>query len=363
MSFESEIKEAARQFGFDVVGIADVQPARHAAAFREWLKNGYHADMDWISRNVEVRCDPGTWIPEAKAMIVVGVSYATQSPSPRIWNNPMRGRIARYAWGRDYHKVIRRRLMKLSSWLVEHGPAGIEGTFFNDLKPVLEHDAALAAGLGFIGRNSLLIHPEWGSMLFLGGLLVNRSLVADPPTPGPGNRLDLPGGRSADCGNCTRCLTSCPTHAFPAEYILDSRLCISYQTIENRREIPEALRPKMGNWIFGCDVCQEVCPWVKRFSQPAADPWLLPEPDRMAPRLDELALLDEEGFLARFAGTPIMRTKRTGMLRNVAIALGNSAHPEAQAPLEHLADDAEELISSHARWGLEQLAELGSEDP
>ena len=355
---EAELKAAALGFGFDLVGIARVQPARHAAAYRAWLKNGYHADMDWIAQNVEVRCDPGVWVPEARSMVVVGVSYVTQSPSSRIWNDPLRGRIARYAWGRDYHKVIRKRLDGLSRWVEAQGPSGTRAVYFNDARPMLEHDAALAAGLGFVGRNTLLIHPEWGSMLFLGGLLVNRELTPDEPTPGSGNRIRAARGRDADCGNCTRCLTSCPTHAFPAEYILDSRLCISYQTIENRREIPVELRPKMGNWIFGCDVCQEVCPWVKRYSRPGRDPWLIPDPDRMAPRLEELAALDEEGFLRRFAGTPVMRTKRRGLLRNVAVALGNSGHPDAVAPLERLAGDADELIASHARWALARVSSL-----
>ncbi len=355
MNFETELKARALGLGFDLAGIAEVQPARHAAAYRAWLAAGHHADMDWIARNIDLRIDPKLWQPEAQSMLVVGVSYATQSPSPRIWNDPMRGRIARYAWGRDYHKVIRRRLQSLSDWIEENGPPGVKTFPFNDAKPVMEHDAALAAGLGFIGRNTLLIHPEWGSMLFLGGLLLTCRLNPDVPTPGTGEVFVSEGRKPADCGSCRRCLTACPTHAFPAEYILNSRLCISYQTIENRGDVPEALRPKFGNWIFGCDVCQEVCPWVKRFSRPGGQPWLIPEPEVMAPRLDELAALDEAGFLARFAGSPVMRTKRRGLLRNVAIALGNSGSPEAQAPLEKLADATEHLIAEHARWGLKQL--------
>ncbi|MEX2606390.1 MAG: QueG-associated DUF1730 domain-containing protein, partial [Kiritimatiellia bacterium] len=163
MTFEAELKEAAYGLGFDIAGIAEVRPARHAAAYRQWLRDGHHADMEWIARNPEVRVDPRNWQSEARSMIVLGVSYATQSPSPRIWNDPMRGRIARYAWGRDYHKVIRKRLDRLSAWVVEHGPRDVKTFYFNDARPMLEHDAALAAGLGFIGRNTLLIHPEWGS--------------------------------------------------------------------------------------------------------------------------------------------------------------------------------------------------------
>ncbi|WFB36213.1 tRNA epoxyqueuosine(34) reductase QueG [Kiritimatiellota bacterium B12222] len=355
LSFEQELKAQALACGFDIAGIAKVQPARHAAAYRAWLASGHHADMAWIARNVDLRIDPKLWQPEAQSMLVLGVSYVTQSPSARIWNDPMRGRIARYAWGRDYHKVIRTRLKNLSAWIAEHGPQGVKTFPFNDAKPVMEHDAALAAGLGFIGRNTLLIHPEWGSMMFLGGLLLSCDLAADLPTPGTGNQLVSESRKTSDCGSCRRCLNACPTHAFPAEYILNSRLCLSYQTIENRGEVPENLRPKFGNWIFGCDVCQEVCPWVKRFSKQSHESWLLPEPDRMAPRLDELAELDDDAFLARFAGTPIMRTKRRGLLRNVAIALGNSGSEEAQAPLEKLADDVEPLIAEHARWGLAQL--------
>ena len=353
--FTQRLREAAVESGFDVVGFAPVQPARHADAFHRWIEAGHHADMGWIARNTDRRTNPAAWRPGAVSMMVAGVSYATQSPSPRIWNDPMRGRIARYAWGRDYHKVVGARLKKLGKWIEQEGPAGVEVFPFNDANPMMEHDAALAAGLGFIGRNTLLIHPEWGSMLFLGGLLLSCVMEYDAPTPGEGTRTATAGGKQADCGSCTRCLTRCPTHAFPAEYILDSRLCISYQTIENRGEIPGELRPKLGNWIFGCDVCQEVCPWVKRFSRPTREPWLLPDPDKMAPRLDELAELDDDGFLARFAGTPIMRTKRRGLLRNVAVALGNSGRPEAEAPLERLADDAEPLVASHARWALDAL--------
>lgn len=355
MSFENEIKAAAGSFGFDLAGIADVQPARHAAAFRQWLKEGHHADMAWIAKNPELRIDPQKWQPEAKSILVLGVSYATQPPDPEIWNDPMRGRIARYAWGRDYHKVIRKRLQRLADWIEQEGPPGTKSIYFNDARPMMEHDAALAAGLGFIGRNTLLIHPEWGSMMFLGGLLLTCKLLPDIPTPGKGNQIVSEAGKRSDCGSCRRCLNACPTHAFPAEYILNSRLCISYQTIENRKEIPVELRPKFGNWIFGCDVCQEVCPWVKQYSHHGKQPWLLPEPDRMAPKLQELAALDEEGFLNRFAGTPVMRTKRKGMLRNVAVALGNSGSPEAQAPLEMLAEDPETLIAEHARWGLKNL--------
>lgn len=360
MSFEAELKTRALALGFDLAGVAGVQPARHALAYREWLAAGHHADMDWIARNVDLRINPKLWQPEAESMLVLGVSYVTQSPSPRIWNDPMRGRIARYAWGRDYHKVIGKRLNQLSAWIEANGPQGVKTFPFNDARPVMEHDAALAAGLGFIGRNTLLIHPEWGSMLFLGGLLLSCRLTPDVPTPGEGEAYPSEGRKTADCGSCRRCLTACPTHAFPAEYILNSRLCLSYQTIENRGEIPEGLRAKFGNWIFGCDVCQEVCPWVKRFSRPGAGPWLNPSPEVMAPRLEELAELDEAGFLARFAGTPVMRTKRRGLLRNVAVALGNSGCREAEGPLEKLADDGDVLIASHARWGLARLQETGS---
>lgn len=346
------IKERAIELGFDVVGITAAQPARHGGEFKQWLDAGHHADMDWIAKGVEKRVDPRVLWPKAKSMIVVGVSYYTAPPPPEIWNDPMRGRIARYAWGRDYHKVIPKRLKALSQFLMEEGGADLEIQAFNDTRPMLEHDAALAAGLGFIGRNSLLIHPDWGSMLFLGGLLVSCELESDAPTPDSGAEQETPDGRTASCGNCRLCLLTCPTHAFPSEYVLNSRLCISYQTIENRGQIPEELRPKMGNWIFGCDVCQEVCPWVKRYGRPSHAAWLESDPDRMAPRLDELVDLDDEGFLQRFAGTPIMRTKRRGLLRNVAVALGNAGTPEAIPLLEKLADDADELVRSHARWGL-----------
>jgi epoxyqueuosine reductase len=205
--------------------------------------------------------------------------------------------------------------------------------------------------LGFVGKNTLLITPRYGSLVLLGEILLDRAL---PPT-GPASD-DAP-GETGTCGACRRCLDSCPTHAFPAAYILDSTRCISYLTIEHKGGIPEALRPKMGNWIYGCDACQTVCPWVRRFSRPPrAAPYAALDADRAAPSLVELIGLDAAGFAARFKGTPMKRTKRRGVLRNVAVALGNSGRAEAQPALERALTDPEPLVAEHARWALAALA-------
>ncbi len=341
----ARVKARALELGFDIAGIARAGRAERAAAFHAWLEAGRHADMAWIAREPERRCEISRVLPEARSMIVVGLSYFIADPPPEYWSDPLRGRIARYAWGRDYHDELLPRLRELAAWLDAEAGRPVAHRAYVDTGPVLEREWAARAGLGFIGKHTLLIHPEWGSYLFLGELLVDLDLEPDPPGD----------DRLGTCGSCRRCQDICPTHAFPAPYILDSRLCISYLTIEHRGAIPEALRPKMGNWIYGCDECQQVCPWVKQFSRPGRARFLNYDPEWIAPRLADLAALDEERFRARFRGSPIPRTKRRGLLRNVCIALGNSGSAEAIPPLEIAARDPDPLIAEHARWSLARL--------
>jgi epoxyqueuosine reductase len=304
-----------------------------------------------------------------QSVLVAGLSYFTLNPPAELWHDPARGRLARYAWGLDYHKVMLPRLRQLGDFVEQEVGRVVTRRPYVDTGPVLERDFAAQAGLGFIGKNSLLINPKIGSYLFLGEVLVDVELEYDEPAAEGGASCQISSNLAGlkelaglgaakglgTCGNCTRCLTICPTQAFPAAYILDSNRCISYLTIELKGSIPLELRPLLGNWIYGCDECQEVCPWVRRYSRPASEAFLRFDPDWSVPPLVDLMQLDEAQFRARFKGTPLLRTKRRGLLRNVAVALGNWGNPQALLVLEQALQDPEPLIREHAQWALEQI--------
>lgn len=362
MSLSQLIKEKAYNLGFDLIGIAPAGRAPHAEAYRHWLAQGYAAEMAWLGREADHREDLRRVLPGVQAVVVVGLSYFVLDPPAGLWNDPSRGRIARYAWGLDYHDLMLPRLRELGDFVEREAGRTVNRRTYVDTGPVLERDFAAQAGLGFVGKNTLLINPRIGSYLFFGEILVDVELEYDEPSPS----LDLTGfqdlsglkkksKRLGTCGNCTRCLTTCPTHAFPSPYILNSGRCISYLTIELKGAIPPELRPFMGNWIFGCDECQEICPWVRRYSRPPREPFLSYDPDWVAPKLVDLMGLDEAAFRARFKGTPILRTKRRGLLRNVAVALGNWGSPEALPVLEQALQDPEPLVREHAAWAVEQV--------
>jgi epoxyqueuosine reductase len=336
----TRIKRGAGRLGFDAVGIVPATVSPRAAAYRDWLQAGFHAGMGWLARDPDRRSDPARVLPGARSVIVVGLSYFVENPPDALWNDPLRGRIARYAWGRDYHDAMRPMLDELAALVRSEAGRPVRCRPCVDTAPVLERDMADRAGLGFIGKNSLLIHPRIGSYLFLAELLTDLDLQIDV--------ADTTG----TCGACRRCQDTCPTRAFPSPYMLDSRRCISYLTIENKGAIDEELRPLMKNWIFGCDECQSVCPWVKRYAVPARRRFLRFDPEFAAPRLTDLMSLDEAGFRERFAGTPLLRPKRRGLLRNVAVALGNSGMAEARPALERAMQDAEPLVREHASWAL-----------
>lgn len=339
------IKERALELGFDVAGVARAGRAPRADAFHAWLAEGRHGEMAWLAREPERRSDVTRVVAGAKSVLSVGLSYHIADPPADLWNDPLRGRIARYAWGRDYHDELLPRLRELAAWIEAETGRPVANRAYVDTGPVLEREWAAKAGLGFIGKNTLVIHPEWGSYLFLGELLLDLDLEPDAPVD----------ERTGTCGSCRRCQDVCPTHAFPAPYILDSRLCISYLTIEHRGAIPDELRPKMKNWIYGCDECQSVCPWVKQYAKPGRTRFLRYDPEFAAPRLTELLALDDAGFRDRFRHTPVPRTKRRGLLRNVCVALGNSGSTEAIPALERALTDPEALIREHAAWALARL--------
>ena len=352
------IRTRAVELGFDLVGIAPAGPARHADAFFEWIKRGYHGKMEWLAKAPQRRTDPRQVLPGARSVVSVGYSYYVADPPAELWDDPSRGRIARYAWGPDYHDQLTPKLKTLSTFIKEE--TGGQAKYYVDTGPVLERAAAAEAGLGFIGKNSLLIHPAFGSYLFLAVLLVDVELDYDVPAQQEGAAIirNIAKGETGEgtCGTCRRCLEICPTHAFPAPYVLDSNQCISYLTIELKGSIPESLRPKMKNWIYGCDECQTICPWVKRYSQQSGSQFLRFDPTWCIPRLKELMALDEDGFRARFRGTPVKRAKRRGLLRNVAVALGNWGDSSAKRVLENALHDPEPLIREHAKWALDRLS-------
>ncbi len=353
-SLTERVKARARALGFDLVGIAAAGPAPHAETLSAWLTYGYHGEMAYMARNAELRQDPRRLVPEARSLIVLGTRYAVPRLPPAVANDPSRGRIAAYAWGPDYHDQIRPRLFELDAFLRQQTGRIAHARCYVDTGPVLERDWAMLAGLGFIGRNTCLIHPRLGSWLFLAVMLVPEELDPDPspeplllPTGQPAWRLG--DGRAGTCGRCIRCLKACPTQAFVDTYRLDARRCISYLTIELRGPIPRELRPLMQNWVFGCDICQSVCPWSgpRTLSDPSAA-----DLERWAPPLLELLTLDEAGFRQRFRGTAILRARRRGLLRNVCVAIGNWGNPAAIPALARALGDPEPLIRGHAAWAL-----------
>jgi epoxyqueuosine reductase len=336
------VKALARETGFDLVGIAAADPPPNLAFFSDWVARGYAGEMAYLTSQVARRSDLRTAFPWARSLLCVGVQYDTPHPYSTE-AAPDRGWIARYAWGDDYHDVVGVLLDRLVHDL-ENELGSFRSRRYVDTGPIAEKAWAAAAGLGSYGKNTCLLNPEHGSWFFLGELVTDLELACDAP------RADL-------CGSCTACLEACPTQAFPEPYVLDATRCISYLTIELRGSIPEGLRAPMGRHAFGCDVCQDVCPWNsrRRHRGPAA---FEPRAGLDAPALEELATLDAEGFARRFRRSAVKRAKRRGLLRNVAIAIGNSGDASKQPILERLLSDEDTLVREHARWALRRLRSM-----
>lgn len=310
-----ELRRMAAEAGFDLAAVAPAGPSPRAAALRDWLAAGRHADMAWMARSADRRIDPRVAWPEAKSYLVVGLSYFTEEPPEAVWNDRARGRVARYAWGPDYHDVIGARLRSLAETIRRAAGLARAPRVFVDTSAVLERDLAGRAGLGFIGRNAQWIAPGLGSCVHIGGLALPWFVEAAPPPPPSG----------AGCGRCRRCLAACPTGALVADRVVDARRCISWLTLECRGVIPAELQPRMGRWIAGCDACQEPCPWVRTKSRPAGVPYLRFDAELHAPRLDDILALDEAGFRARYRGTILARTGLARLQRNAAVAAANGA--------------------------------------
>ncbi len=309
-SLEDACKAQARDLGFELAGIASPGPLPHGDFYRTWLAQGYAAGMGYLARPdaVAKRLDIHLVLPDVRSVVVVGKNYYVGDFPPAHREDPARGLIARYAWGRAYQRVLLPRLKRLAHWLEEAAGRPLQWRAYVDTGPVLEREWAAQAGLGFIGKNTHLIHPRWGSYLFLGVLLVDLPLQPDGP--------QAQGG----CGTCRRCLEACPTGALVAPYTLDARRCISYLTIEHRGPLPKEVVPLLGNWVFGCDVCQEVCPWTRRFARPTGDPDFQPRLDP-APLLEDLLRLTPAAFQERYGETPLTRAGWEGLVRNARALL------------------------------------------
>ncbi len=382
---KAALRQRAAELGFDDCRFTSAAAPATADQFQRWLAESRHGEMSWLERTAGQRADPRKVLPGAKTVIVLAASYATSrgsrreealiegsaglrygsmvtslkravpeagAPSDaliepsRVTPAAATGVIARYARFADYHDVLGGRLKSLTEYVNQLGGSETRSRWYVDTGPLLERDLAQRAGLGFVGKHTNVISRRLGNWIFLAEILTTLELAPDVP-------------EQNHCGNCTRCLAACPTNAITAPFQLDARKCISYLTIELKGAIPVELRPAIGNRIFGCDDCLAVCPW-NRFAREGRLMQSQVRADLLQPDLLELLRLDAAGFKARFAGTPLWRTKRRGLLRNVCVALGNAGDAAALPALETAANDPESLIAEHARWAIERVVARAS---
>ena len=346
---KSVLRQRALELGFDDCRFTTAAPPASGPQFETWLADHRHAEMGYLERNAPKRVNPQLVLPDARSVICLAASYergakgvgrdssASTHHAPRTTS----GNIARYARFTDYHDVLGERLKSLTACLNELGGDNTRSLWYVDTGPILERDLAQRAGLGFVGKHTNVISRKLGNWIFLAEILTTLELEPDEPEK---NR----------CGSCMRCITACPTRAITAPFQLDARLCISYLTIELKGSIPVELRPLIGNRIYGCDDCLAVCPW-NRFAREGSLMKPQARDDLVTPDLIELLNLDDDGFKKKFAGTPMLRTKRRGLLRNVCVALGNVGNSTALPALEKASQDSEPLIAEHARWALKQI--------
>ncbi len=346
------IQSLAARCGFELAGAAPAEHLPEAGFYLDWVRGGMAGNMRYLTdHRAALREDPRKLLPEARSVICVGKLYHQPLPLSVEFEEPDRGWIARYAWGRDYHDVIREGLENLAGMLETVSGGTFASRICVDTAPVLERALARRAGLGWIGKNGCLINQQQGSWFLLGELLTPLEVEHASPPPDR-------------CGTCTRCIEACPTNAIvPAAgpgYTVDARLCISYLTIELRGQIPEPLRRATGSHIYGCDICQDVCPWNRKapFTGDSAF-----APRHFAPPLEELEGMDAAGFRERFGGSAVLRARHAGFLRNVAVAMGNSGLVQYREPLRRLAAKENEDVADHARWGLIQLGEATLNSP
>jgi epoxyqueuosine reductase len=345
LSLTTELKVAAEQLGFELAGVCPAVEPTGLDRFRQWLSAGYGGEMQYLSSRAEAYTHPRSVLEGARSIVMLALNYRTVEPGA---SQAGHGRVSRYAWGADYHDVIRTRLGRLAETLRRLAPeAQVRAVV--DTAPLMERDFAQLAGLGWIGKNTLLLNKQAGSWFFLAALLTDQELDYDVE-----QAMDY-------CGTCRACLDACPTEAFVDAYVLDARACISYLTIESRGPIPRELRPKLGDWLFGCDICQEVCPWNHKVA-PLDDSEFQPRSGLTTLELTELFELDEAAFRARFRHTPLWRPKRRGLLRNAAIVLGNQAAPAALGALVRGLNDEESLVRGASAWALGRYRDARARD-
>jgi epoxyqueuosine reductase len=342
------IKSKALEVGFDLIGVSPVERFPETEHFREWLSKGYAGDMQYMERNPGGREDPGQTLPGAKSIVSCGLNYNTAFPYSIGETDKKKGWIARYAWGDDYHVIMDERLRALEDFIQEESSP--EGTCvrYTDTGPVLERVYGKYGGIGWIGKNTCLINQRIGSWIFLGEIITNIELEYDGSPPDR-------------CGTCTRCIDACPTGAIVEPYVLDSRLCVSYLTIESKDKIPYELRDGIDNNIFGCDICQDVCPWNRKALR-TKEPSFQPRDGLYNPPLKSISGLGADEFGSRFKGSSIKRAKRKGFLRNILTAMGNSADNDLVPMVESYLTDEEPLVRAHAVWALWRLKGEGSAD-
>lgn len=338
-SVKEAIRRRARELGFDDCRCTTADPPLHAAHFQRWLEDGRQGEMGYLLRNAHKRIDPSRVLAGARTIITLAVSYTPPAHSAPA-EASARGEVARYARFSDYHDVLAQRLKSLAAFLQSLAPEA-RSLWYVDTGPLLERDLAERAGLGFIGKHTNLISRKLGNWIFLSELITTAALEPDPP-------------ETNHCGSCHRCIDACPTAAITGPFQLDARRCISYLTIELKGPIPEELRPAIGQRIYGCDDCLAACPW-NRFAREGSLMRDHYRADLSSPELIPLLALDEAAFRQRFAGTPMLRAKRRGLLRNVCVALGNTLDPAALSALEQAAQDAEPLVAEHARWAIGRI--------
>lgn len=333
----SGIREAARRLGFFKMGIAPAQPLPNGDRYDRWLAQGMQGEMRYLERQAAGRKDPALVMAGARSILSLAMDYYPGDPP---LPSALKGRISRYAWGDDYHQLVNERLQELLQF-ISRLESSAEGLCYVDTGPVMEKAWGARSSLGWMGKHTILIDRELGSWFFVGTILLNMELEYDREA-------------SDFCGSCTRCMKSCPTGAIVAPYVLDARLCIAYLTIELRGSIPRNLRSSIGNRIYGCDVCQEACPW-NRFAVPTDEASFHARKENMIPELAPLVSLTADAFGRRFEKSPILRLKRDAFVRNVVVALGNSGSAEAVPALKIAIQDQSALVRVHAAWALGQI--------
>jgi epoxyqueuosine reductase len=344
MTLKIALKTKAEQLGFQLVGVTTPDPPPHIEVYQQWLAAGNHAEMGYLAtdRALQRRADPRRILPECRSILVLGIRYPRPILAHQDHQNPL-GRMAAYAWGHDYHEVLPDRMAALVAFIEEQVGHPVPNRYYTDTGPILERELAQRAGLGWIGKNTCLIHPRQGSYFLLAEILLGIELEPDEPFT------------SDHCGSCTRCQEACPTGCISPDRTLDAGRCISYLTIELKGAIPLDLRPLIGDWVFGCDICQQVCPWNQRFAEAESDPAFAPWEESPHPALIEALDLDPQEFNRRFKDSPVKRSKRRGYLRNVAVALGNTGDPAAVPALGKALQDAEPMVRGHAAWALGKI--------